>query len=211
MDVRTNCQSGVVRKEGSADFPDFVTHYYLPGRAPFMNLSELDETALWDVIQELQELRRAGRNQRMFGRTYMAWRKATEAKLHRLFVDVGGRPERSCPHYFVLGTCRWYEQLAPGTQSIALPLSSLPAHATSFTYPDSFAAMGLGPDFGQPYHPQPYHGRVYLLDELAHVVQDHGLPDDAPDSEYEGYHLRPLEKYIEVQLWSDEPVRQFFA
>lgn len=129
--------------------------------------------------------------------------------MFEMFIEAGGNPERSAPHYFVLGSCRWFEQLAPETRLVTVPLGELPSELTSFTYPDSFGAMGLGAEFGQPYSPQPYHGRVYRMEELGAVIDAYGLPDDTPDDDYEGFHLRPFEKYIEIQLWSDEPIQQF--
>jgi hypothetical protein len=85
----------------------------------------------------------------------------------------------------------------------------MPAAVTSCTYPDSFTAMGFGSDYGLPSEAKPYHGRVFALADLPSLIARYGLPDDAPDADYDGYQQRPFEKYIEVQLWSDEPVRNF--
>ncbi|MEO7817627.1 MAG: hypothetical protein ABIS18_00600, partial [Actinomycetota bacterium] len=171
------------------DIPDYATHYHLSDRRPFLNLSDLEDERSSEVIRDLQELRRAGRNTRLFGRTYVLWRRATERKMRELFLQAGGEPERQAPHYFVLGSCHWFERLAPDTLPVAIPLAALPTNVTSFTYPDSFGAMGLGPEFGQPYEPRPYHGRVYRMEELGVVVETHGLPDGSQDEDYEGYHL----------------------
>jgi len=84
------------------------------------------------------------------------------------------------PHYFILGSSEWYRGLSNDMEEIRLPLSSLPATVTSFTYPDSFTAMGFGADFGIPYEPRDYHGKVFLLDELDEVIGKHGLPSDEP-------------------------------
>jgi hypothetical protein len=91
---------------------------------------------------------------------------------------------------------------------VRLPLSALPEDVTSFTYPDSFEAMALGASFGLPYSPQPYHGQAFKLAQLPEVVRAYGLPSDEPDAAYDGYHLRPCEKYIELQVWSDAPLRR---
>jgi hypothetical protein len=139
----------------------------------------------------------------------MELRQRTEARLRRLFMAAGGRPERSSPHYFVLGSSRWFEGLATNTQQVVLELARMPAAVTSCTYPDSFTAMGFGPDYGLPSGPQPYHDRVFSLADLPALIARYGLPDDVPDQDYEGYQQRPFEKYVEVQLWSDEPVLEF--
>lgn len=76
--------------------------------------------------------------------------------------------------------------------------------------PDSFGAMDVSPEFGVPHVPRPYHGRVFRLDELAELIDTYGLPASELDEDYTAYERRTSEKYIEVQLWSDEPVRAFF-
>jgi hypothetical protein len=191
--------------------PSYATHYHLAGRAPFLNLSDLSPADLEAALAGLEQGRRASGSQRVFGRRYMELRRRTEARLHELFVAAGGQPERSSPHYFVLGSSRWFEGLATGMQQVVLDLTRMPAAVTSCTYPDSFAAMGFAPDYGLPREPRPYHGRVFSLTDLPSLIARHGLPHDVPDADYDGYQQRPFEKYIEVQLWSDEPVAEFLS
>jgi hypothetical protein len=191
--------------------PSYATHYFFGARLPFQNLSELGRDDLERVLCELDATRRAGAHRRVFGPRYMRLRRLTERRLYDLFVEQGGRPERHTPHYFVLGSSRWYQGLASDMREVRLPLSSLPDDATSFTYPDSFTAMGFGPQFGLPYEPRPYHGRVFQLRELDSIVEKYGLPVDELDSPYDGYEKRPFEKYVELQLWTDAPILSFLA
>jgi hypothetical protein len=193
----------------ATEIPEFVTHYHLADKAPFLNLSDLAAAEIDAVMRELEERRAGSGLKRVFGRRYMELRRLTEARLYELFLQVGGKPERAAPHYFVLGSSEWYRGLCPGTREIVLPLSELPPAVTSFTYPDSFTAMAFGPRFGLPHEPRPYHGRVFLLSQIRDVVALYGLPADETDAVYEGYQHRSFEKYIEVQLWSDEPIRAF--
>ncbi|HEY0388128.1 MAG TPA: hypothetical protein VGC71_06800 [Gaiellales bacterium] len=189
--------------------PDFVTHYYMPGTRPFLNLSDLPADELSAVLLTLDQRRQAGEHHRVFGSRYMHLRRRTEARLLELFRLSGGRPERDSPHYFVLGESTWYRGLAPGMQAIVLPLTELPPTVTSFTYPDSFTATGLVADYGLPYEPRPYHHRVFLIEQLPDVITQYGLPRDDPAPTYQGYQHRTFEKYIEVQVWSDTPVERF--
>ena len=189
--------------------PDFATHYHLADKAPFLNLSDLDESELEVVVQDLARRRKDSGLKRVVGRKYMELRRLTEVRLRELFVEAGGKPERAAPHYFCLGACEWFRRLAPDMREIVIPLSELPTDVTSLTYPDSFEAMGFGPRFGLPYTRKPYHDRAYRLEELAQLVNEHGLPNGAADEDYDGYHLRPFEKFVEVQVWSDEPLRRF--
>jgi hypothetical protein len=193
----------------STDTPLFATHYYLGSRRPFLNLSDLPEAELVRVLSELNEQGAATSSKRIFGRRYMALRRLTEAKLRRLFIEAGGQPERHAPHYLILGQSEWFKGLSPDTQELRIPLSQLPTRVTSATYPDSFTAMAYGPQFNLPYEPKPYHERAFRLEELPALIQEYGLPSDEDEHGYEGYSQRPFEKYIEIQVWSDAPLRSF--
>lgn len=161
----------------------------------------------------LAERRRQRPNfHRVFGAKYIPLRLAIEEKLRTLFLAAGGKPERQAPHYFVLGSSKWFEGLYPSTKKVVLPISDLDSTTTSITLPDSFTAMRLGEGYGIPLEPiKPYHNRLYLLSELSALVATHGIPVDEPTANYSNYVREPFEKYIEVQVWSDRPVRRFLA
>jgi hypothetical protein len=190
--------------------PDFITHYHPSEDPPFQNLVDAPAEDLPAIIEALQKRREDG-SKRIFGRVYMDYRRDTEAKLRRLFEDAGGRPERKSPHYFVLGTSRWFAGLYRETRSVRLSIRDIRSGIVSFTYPDSGVAMRLGPKYGLPPDPmRPYHEKVFLVDHLPEVVATYGLPADPvgeSDDGYTDYHRREFEKYIEVQVWSDEPVK----
>jgi hypothetical protein len=193
-----------VRHDGAVNqlLPEYVTHYYVPGRPPFLNVSELTDPE-WDVTRLVLEAERAaGSSSRVFGRRYLELRRATEATLRDLFVAVGGEPERHAPHYFVLGSSQWFRGLAQDMQELMIPLSALPDTATSMTIPDSVTAMGLGGDFGIPVESRPHHGRIFRLSEFADAVNAYGIPEEPP-GDYAGYQFRSFEMYAEVQVWSD--------
>ena len=193
-----------VRHDGavSSDLPDYVTHYYVPGRPPFLNVSELTDRE-WEATRVLLESERAaGSSFRVFGRRYLEFRRATESKLRDLFVAAGGEPERHAPHYFVLGSSDWFLGLAQDMQQLVIPLAALPDAATSMTIPDSMTAMGLGGGFGLPVEARPHHGRVFRLSEFAHAVETFGIPEDHAGV-YAGYQFGSFELYAEVQVWSD--------
>jgi hypothetical protein len=191
------------------EIPTFVTHYHLADKPPFLNLSDLDEAELAAVMQDLERRRASSGLKRVFGARYMHLRRLTEGRLYELFLQAGGMPERKTPHYLVLGSSEWYRGLAPDTREVVLPLADLPTEVTSFTYPDSFTAMAFGPQFGLPLQSRPCHERVFRLAQLKDVIAEYGLPAGGAEDRYEGYAHRPFEKYIEVQVWSDEPIRSF--
>jgi hypothetical protein len=185
--------------------PDFVTHYHRATRAPFRNLSDVAPDDLAAVLDQLEAERVSGASWRRFGRRYMELRRRTEEVVRQRFVAAGGEPVRHAPHYFVLGSSAWFAGLAADMVAHAVPLGALPSAVTSFTYPDSITAMGLGAEFGLPTERRPYHGTVFRLEALPAVVERYGLPDDGVEG-YADYVSRPFEKYIEVQLWADQPV-----
>ena len=170
--------------------PTFVTHYYMPGQLPFQNLSDLPEDELAIVLNDLNQNKEKTGLQRIFGPRYMDIRRRTEEKLLRLFIEAGGKPERKVPHYFVLGSSKWFRGLAINMQEVRVPVRQLPASVSSFTYPDSFTAMGLAQEYGLPYEKKPYHEQVFRLSQLSDIVEHYGLPADDPDDPYEGYHRR---------------------
>jgi len=191
--------------------PDDITHYHSRSDRPFLNLSDLAEDDAAAIIRTLAK--RGAEDpgyKRVFGKTYMDFRRRTEHKLRATFVANGGRPERQAPHYFLLGQCEWFADLYPDSETVTLDWRSLPRNIASFTYPDSAVSMRFGPDYGLPPDPlEPYHEKVFFLDELADVVAEYGLPDGSADGDYDGYHKRKFEKYIEVQVWSDAPVAKY--
>ena len=190
--------------------PDFVTHYHLPSRDPFQSLSDLDDDEALAVMGHLNQERRNGAHHRLFGKTYLAMRREAEHRLRCRFVGAGGHPTREVPHYFVLGESVWFRGLGRDMSEVRLPLKSLPAEVTSFTYGDSFSATGVGPEFGfgDPTD-APHRSSVYRLDKLDEIVASHGLPDDEPVDHYDGYERGSDDRFIEIQLWSDQPVRRF--
>ena len=193
--------------------PTVITHYHPAEDPPFRNLSEVPERDRAKVIAMLAERRRQRPNfHRVFGAKYITLRLATEEKLRALFLATGGRPERHAPHYFVLGSSKWFEGLYPSTKKVVLPITDLDPATTSITLPDSFTAMRLGKDYGIPLEPiKPYHNRLYLLSELPTLIATHGIPVDELTVDYSNYVREPFGKYIEVQVWSDTPVRRFLA
>jgi hypothetical protein len=68
----------------------------------------------------------------------------------------------------------------------------------------SGSALGVVAEFGLPYQVQPYHGHVFRLGDLADLVERYGVPDAPADADYDGYEQREMEKYIEVQVWTDD-------
>jgi hypothetical protein len=72
--------------------------------------------------------------------------------------------------------------------------------------PGQLYRHGIRAQVGIGNEPRPYHGRVYLFGELPGLVERFGIPDPAWDGDYQAWSTWPAEAYIEVHLWSDEPI-----
>ncbi len=187
--------------------PDFITHYHLPDRDPFLNLSDLADESVEEVLTSLDAVAEAGSSERRFGPRYMKLRRRTEELLRKRFIGVGGRPVRQSPHYFVLGESEWFRGLYREAREVRIPLSVVPTHHVSLTYPDSVTSMGLLTEFGIHVTRQPYHGQVYRIEELAGLVDRYGIPRGARPPSYQGHQFKDFEHYIEVQVWADDTVK----
>ena len=174
--------------------PDFITHYHLADRQPFLSLSELK---LGEQNSILNDLLNRHKNDpgyyRRYGKDYISKRKRIEDTLRCLFVERGGTPNRKYPFYFVLGRSMWFKHLIQNQCEIRIPLANLNPATTSFTFPDSYVALSS--------HTKPYHGKVFLLHELEYIVTNYGLPDDDTSLNYQKYWEGNFEKYIEFQIW----------
>jgi hypothetical protein len=186
----------------SGGIPDFLTHYYLPGRSPFLSISYLEGAELEKVIEELREMCERGEFRRGYADWYIEERKVTEEFLRSEFQKKGGVTELVYPHYFVLGSSNMQKNMAPGTKEIRINLHEIPKEYLSFTYPDSVASRVLCKDETCR---KPFHGQVFTLDEIVEIVNEYGFPEDKVEV-VDGIRF-PL--FIEAQLWSGEPIKRF--
>ena len=176
--------------------PDFLTHYYLPDKKPFLTLSDLEGDKLNEVLTELRLKAQKGESLRGFASWYVDERKKTEVFLRNEFIKKGGKPQRKFPIYFVLGKSEVQKGLSSGTKELIIDLKTVPKEFLSFTYPDSMATMVLMND---DEFRKPYHGKIFTFSEIIEVVREHGFPKDegAKTSKF----IYP--NYIEAQVWCD--------
>jgi hypothetical protein len=84
-----------------------------------------------------------------------------------------------------------------------MALHTIPSAWVSFTLTDSFFNYRTTNLRGVPIPTRPYHGRLFLREELHDQLVAHDLPAEDWDSNPD----RRFEVYVEAQLWSDEPVQ----
>jgi hypothetical protein len=186
--------------DGSAEV---LTHYYRPHARPFRSLSPLSDPEIAGVLDTL-----AGFEPLPFRLThpsYLTERRWIEGRMRELFLAKGGQPERTHPHYFVLGEFSLWE--SDGSRKVQIPLSRVPAALISFTFTDSFFNFRPTNLRGVSIPRRPYHGQLFTRDELPDAIREHGLPGDAWRTDPE----RRFDVYVEAQLWGDAPVAAFLG
>jgi hypothetical protein len=172
-----------------------LCHYYEAEKGPFLNLSDF---AAAEAEQVLDQIRRQGEvfaSKR--GPDYLTVRRELETQVRQLFIAKGGQPQRERPHYMILGSCPWLIDWYKDGRELRIPLALFKPEVVSLTYGDTFPAMRYP-------NGKPWRGKVYTLDELPELVRLYGLPQDGnPDG------ARGPDRYIEAQVWDEEPIRQF--
>jgi len=175
--------------------PDFLSHYYEASQGPFRNLSDLPPDEAEVILEKIRQKGDVFASKR--AEDYLDIRRGLEGKVRELFIKKGGKPQRQKPHYMILGACSWLKEWYIEGRELQIPLTYFQPQIVSFTYGDTFPAMRY--QDGKPYREQ-----VYTLDELPELVSLYGLPQD-----WNRYGNRGPDRYIEAQVWADEPIEQF--
>jgi hypothetical protein len=178
-------------------YPEMIVHYYEASQGPFRSLSDLPLQEAESILQRIRQEGIAFASQR--STDYLDIRKSLEERIRRLFIEKGGQPKRLRPHYFILGHCDWVKSWYCDGQEVQVLLKTVNPHVISFTYGDSFPAMRYQDG-------KPYRGQVYILEELPALLAQYGLPQVWNPEGKSG-----PERYIEAQVWDNEPVRGYLG
>lgn len=178
-----------------SDIPECFYHYYEAESGPFRTLSELPKQ---DGERVLQRIRCEGSKfASKRDLNYMKVRRELEDRARRMFIEKGGKPKRETPLSLTFGECPWVRSWYKEGREICIPVADFDRNSLSFTYGDLFPAMNCSDG-------KPYRGMVYTFDEIVDIIKIYGLPQEWNcDGRY------GPEKYIEVQLWDDEPVKKY--
>lgn len=179
--------------------PDVITHNYDPDRGRFRNLCNLMDSEAEEVLAAINA---SGR--RTVKPSYLIRRRRTEAWLLSERTRKLGVPPLRHPIYFFLGN------MADGADpsrpaSVVLPLAAFADDMLTFTYPDSMASLPLGARADLTHEGRPYHGRVFTLAEIRDVISAFGMPVRTELGASIGGH----DRFVEVQLWDDAPLRAY--
>jgi hypothetical protein len=175
--------------------PTNCYHYYEQEVGPFASLSQLP---MEDAERILGQIRAEGtRFASKRAIDYVRVRTELEQLARGLFIDKGGKPKTSVPYYLTLGRCEWLVEWYNNGAELGIPLSSLDPLSVSFTYGDLFPTMRYA-------DAKPYRKKTYMLEEIGQVIDEYGLPQEWNRDGKKG-----PERYIEVQLWDEEPIIQY--
>ena len=178
--------------------PEIVTHNYDPLYGLFGNICTLPDAEAQRVLDTI-----ALSGKRFIRENYLRRRRETESWLLAECRRKLGGPVIEHPLYFFLGDMA--DGLDPSRpQSIVLPLAALPTEMLTFTFPDSMASLPLSRYEEHVAHRMSYHGQVFTLEEIRRVIAEFGMPGEGRPTD----RSVPYDRFIEVQLWDDRPLRQ---
>lgn len=183
---------------------EYITHYHLSDRPPFLSLSDLEGDTTNPIFQKMLNRHKTDVNyNRRYGVNYLEIRMAIEERLRKCFIDRGGKPTRKYPIYFVLGESKWFHFLNSNHECIKIPISDLPKESVSVTFPDSYVTMSS--------REKPYFEKVYFLSEMQEFISEYGIPDDRLPESYDRYWEGDFELYYEVQVWDDKILQPYIG
>lgn len=173
-------------------------HYYDKRSGPFRNLSELSIDEAKAMLEEIRANRPSSQCAQRHNR-YVEYRRNCEDILRREFLKKGGIIQRHPPHYMVVEHSPWLSTWYEDGGVVKIPIEEFDLRTLSFTYGDSMPTFSPTVRDGKEYQ-----RRLYTYEEILRLIDQYGLPQEWNDDGKHG-----PERYVEVHVWSDEPVNQY--
>lgn len=170
-------------------------HYFDKDIGPFKNLSKLTDEAAEEVSNKIRLEGETFASQR--SKDYMHIRRELEYKAHAQFITKGGKPQNTYPHYMTVEACEWIALWYRNPGVVVIPLGKFSEESISFTYGDLFPTMRYEDS-------KSYRKQVYTKNEIIEVIKQFGFPQNWNVNG----DLGP-ERYIEVQVWDEEVIKQY--
>ena len=162
----------------------------------------MSELSVTDAKTVLESIRSSKPHSQIATRhnNYVEYRRNCEQILRSEFLKKGGVITRSTPHYMVVEHSPWLASWYEDCDYINIPITEFDTRTLSFTYGDSM------PTFSPNVRDQKeYRHKLYTYEEILHLIDKYGLPQDWNNDGRFG-----PERYIEVHVWTDEPLRRYY-
>lgn len=176
----------------------FLYHYFEKSVGPFKNLSDLPVDEAKDIIEKIKRDRPASLAA-LRDENYMKRRTEYEIHARKLFIEKGGKPVRKVPHYMVVGECLWLNSWYVEGDYVKIPIEKFDLSTISFTYGDMHPTFSPIVNDGKEYRK-----KLYNYEEILKMIDKYGLPQEWNSDGKFG-----PERYIEVQIWSDDVILKF--
>lgn len=119
--------------------------------------------------------------------------------LRREFSAKGGIMDIETPYYMVPGHSPWLSTWYEQGEFLKIPVTEFDLRKISFTYGDSMPTFNPKVNIGKEYHM-----KLYFYEEILKIIEKYGFPQDWNDDGAHG-----AERYIEVQVWTEEPLKKY--
>jgi hypothetical protein len=183
--------------------PNHLVHYYLPDKTPFLNLNDLSETDLKTVVEEINQDFEVGNSKRQVADWYLIQRKEAEENLLKEFQALGGKPERSSPHYFCLGESLGWEWVNNHkTKKFIVPIDELDCEVM-FSIGDTLWTFSKSQKPDQKFENKWYQGKLYTYAQTCEIIKEIGL-----DLKSKGSLNAHQVFHVEALIWSDKAIEK---
>ena len=178
----------------------YLYHYFDKRSGPFKSLTALSEDEACKVLARIKQDRpfsfTAKRDEE-----YVPNRMRCERTVREEAQRAGVLMDIPSPHYLVVEHSPWLAAWFEDPGVIKIPIEEFDTHKISFTYGDSMPTFSPRVTDGKEYRK-----KVYTYDQILDIIARYGLPQD-----WNGDGAHGPERYIEAQVWSDEPVKRYIS
>ncbi|MBO4450585.1 MAG: hypothetical protein J5777_08355 [Clostridiales bacterium] len=178
----------------------YLYHYYDKRSGPFKSLTALSETEALSVLEKIKSERPESFTAQRDAE-YITKRMNCERIVRREAENKGILMDIPSPHYLVVEDSPWLSTWIEDPGVIKIPIEEFDTRKISFTYGDSMPTFSPRVNDGKEYR-----RKVYTYEEILDVISRYGLPQEWNNDGSKG-----PERYIEAQVWTDEPVMSIKA
>lgn len=176
----------------------YLYHYYDKRSGPFKSLTSLTEDEAFSVLEKIK-LERPSSLTAKRNADYITKRMKCERTVRKEAENKGIIMDIPSPHYLVVEHSPWLSTWFEDPGVIKIPIERFDTRKISFTYGDSMPAFSPLVNDGKEYRK-----KVYTYEEILDIIARYGLPQTWNDDGSRG-----PERYIEAQVWTDDPVKSY--